>query len=157
MDWRSEKNETWEKPRSHFRYAASPICVCLSIQGCSTLSHKDLSFTLRHQVATTSSHNLTEPTYDADPWWQGAALQTQVKYRGAFCFQEVLGWLAFLSQTRFHYRESYCCSCLGLCYFFTKVFEMPRAIFSIIIFLESTYMVIISRKMVIGQGSHQDK
>ena len=34
---------------------------------------------------------------------------------------------------------------------------MPRAISSIIIFLESMYMVIISRKMVIGQASHQDK
>ena len=34
---------------------------------------------------------------------------------------------------------------------------MPKAVFSINIFLESKYMVIISRKMVIGHGSHQDK
>lgn len=30
---------------------------------------------------------------------------------------------------------------------------MPREVFSIIVFLESSYMVIISRKMVIGQGT----
>ena len=41
-----------------------------------------------------------------------------------------------------------------MCYVFIKVSEMPRAIFSRVIFLESKYIAIISKKMVMGQGSH---
>lgn len=82
----------------------------------------------------------------------GCCPLNSVKYRGAFFSKRSLVGLHVL-QTRFHCRAVLLLLSGEFVISSTKVFEMPREVFSIIVFLESLYMVIISRKMVIGQGT----